>query len=238
MKILGIIPARGGSKRIPNKNIRKFAGKPLIAWSIESALKSGLDKVIVTTDNDKIAGIAKKYGAEVPFIRPSNLANDKSGVEPVLKHAFEWLRNNKNYKADAIALLMPTNPTRTSELINEAIKIFKKTKPDSVVSVTEATANNNPYWVLKRNKKNNVVLFTGRSLKKIITRSQDLPKCYSRNDLIYILKPQNLYEKKPNLYGNKVELFENEDFYNVDINTENDWFISEQKVKLFLSRLK
>ena len=87
MKILGIIPARGGSKRVPGKNIKPVGGKPLIAWTIESALKSHLDRVLVSTDDPKIARIAKRYKAEVPFLRPADLAGDKLGIEPVLIHA-------------------------------------------------------------------------------------------------------------------------------------------------------
>jgi len=231
MKILGIIPARGGSKSIPQKNIKKLFNKPLIAWSIESALKSKLDRVIVTTDNKHIAKIAKKYGADVPFLRPKKLATDTIGIEPVLLHALDWLAKNESYFPDAIALMMPTNPLRPAKHIDNAIKLFKKTKADSVVSVHEVIANDNPYWMLKKDKKGRVTLFTGEPLIKIKTRRQELPKCYSRNDIIYLLKPKNLLEKTPNLYGKKVELYIMDNFYNIDINTEEDWFICQQKFK-------
>lgn len=231
MKIIGIIPARGGSKSIPAKNIKKLLGKPLIAWSIKSALKSNLDRVIVTTDDKKIANIAKKYGAEVPFIRPKKLATDTMGIEPVVQHTLDWLKKNENYVPDAVALMMPTTPLRPSKHINGAIRMFKKEKPDSVISVYEAQANDNPHWMLKINKKKKVVLFTDEPLSKIKTRRQELPKCYSRNDIIYILKPKNLKEKKPNLYGQKVKLYIMDHFYNIDINTPEDWFICEQKLK-------
>jgi CMP-N-acetylneuraminic acid synthetase len=236
MKILGVIPARGGSKRIPRKNIRLLNGKPLLAWTIENAIKSGISRVVVSTDDPIIAKIAKKSGAEVPFLRPSELAGDKLGIEPVLKHAFEWYKTNEHFHADAIALLMPTSPLRRTEHIDEAINILKRTKADSVVSVIPATANNNPHWILKRNSRGRVVLFTGDPLTKIKTRSQDLPPCYSRNDVIYLLKPKNLYEKIPNLYGKKVELYVMDEFFDVDINTPNDWFICQQKFKLLKKR--
>ncbi|HPN89397.1 MAG TPA: acylneuraminate cytidylyltransferase family protein, partial [Candidatus Paceibacterota bacterium] len=232
MKILGIIPARGGSKRVPNKNIKMVGGKPLIAWSIESALKSDLDRLVVSTDDEKIARIAKKYGAEVPFLRPGELSGDKLGIEPVLKHALEWLLEKENFKPEAVALLMATAPMRRPEHINQAIKIFKNKKADSVISVIEAKANSNPHWLLKKDSKDQLVLFTGKPLTKIITRSQDLPVCYSRNDIIYVLKPKNLYDKTPNLYGKKTELLVMDDFYNVDINTPEDLFICRQKIKL------
>ncbi len=232
MKILGIIPARGGSKRIPKKNITKIGGRPLIAWTIESALKSKLDRVIITTDDQTIAKVAKRYGAEVPFTRPSNLANDKIGIEPVLIHALNWLKENEDYKPDAIALLMPTFPLRQAKHINEAIDIFCQKKPDSVISVIEAKANANPHWIIKKNNQNKVTLFTNKPLTQIATRSQDLPICYSRNDMIYLLRPENLKAKKPNLYGQKVELYVMDDFFNADINTPEDLFICRQKMKL------
>jgi len=123
MKILGIIPARGGSKRLSGKNIKKLAGKPLIAWTIESAKQSHLDRIIVTTDDLQIAKVAKRYGVEVPFIRPTELAGDKLGIEPVLTHALDWLKKEEGYQPDAVALLMPTFPLRQSNHIDEAIKI-------------------------------------------------------------------------------------------------------------------
>ncbi|MDD5071977.1 MAG: acylneuraminate cytidylyltransferase family protein [Patescibacteria group bacterium] len=231
MKILGIIPARGGSKSIPLKNIKKLLNKPLIAWTIESALESNLDRILVTTDDKRIAGIAKKFGADVPFIRPKELATDITGIEPVIKHALNWLKENENYVPDAVALMMPTTPLRPAKHINGAIELFKKTKADSVVAVYEVIANENPHWMLKINDKNRVVLFTGEPLTKIKTRRQELPICYSRNDIIYIFKPKNLYGKTPNLYGKKVELYLMDEFYSIDINTEEDWFVCEQKLK-------
>ncbi len=233
MKIAAVIPARGGSKRIPRKNIKSFCGKPLIAWTILGALKSKyLDRVIVSTDDKEIAKIAKKYGAEVPFLRPAELAISTIGIEPTLKHVYQWLLENENYKADALALLMPTAPLRQTRHIDEAIEIFKKKKVDSVVAVNETPANHTPYWTLICSQKGKVSLWGGVSLKNIITRSQDFPqKCYARNDLIYVLKPKNLFEKKPNLYGNKVELYVIPDLsnYEIDINTPDEWADAEMK---------
>lgn len=231
MNILGIIPARGGSQSIPRKNIKNLMGKPLIAWSIESALDSKLDRVIVTTDDKEIASIAKQYGAEAPFIRPENLANNTIGIEPVVQHTLDWLNENENYVPDAVALMMPTTPLRPTKHINSAIELFIKKNPDSVVSVHKTIANDNPHWMLKINEQQKVVLFTNEPLSKITTRRQELPSCYVRNDIIYILNPKNLKENNPNLYGQHVELYIMDHFYNIDINTPEDWFICEQKLK-------
>lgn len=232
MKILAIIPARGGSKRIKQKNIKDFHGKPLIAWAIKAALKSkSIDKVVVTSEDKKIVKIAKKFGAEVPFLRPKHLAKDNTAIEPVLINTLEWLKKHENYKPDAIVLIFPTNPLKTAYHLDEAIKLFKEKKADSVISVSEAIGNNNPYWILKKTKSGKVVFFNNTSLKKIITRSQDLPKTYSRNDIIYVLKPKNLYEKPSNLYGNKIELYVMDKLFDGDINTQEDWDICLHKFK-------
>ena len=231
MKIVAIIPAKGNSQRVSDKNIKNFNGKPLIAWAILNAKKSRLDRVIVSTDSPEIAKIAKKYGAEVPFLRPKDLATPTIGIEPTLKHAYEWLLQNEGYKADGLALLMATNPLRQSFHINEAIKIFADKKADSVVAVNETPANHTPYWTLVQTG-NKVSLFGGEDLKNILTRRQDFPKkCYARNDLLYILKPKNLYEEKTNLYGKKVEMYITSTIYEADINTPEEWLQTEIKFK-------
>lgn len=232
MHIVGMIPARGGSKRIPGKNIKEFHGLPLIAWSVIPALKSNLAKVIVTTDDEAIAQIAKHHGADVPFLRPNELATDTTAIEPVLRHAIEQLEAAGD-TIDAIALMMPTFPMRTPELINEAIDQFIASGKDSLISVIPAIANRNPHWILKQKEDGGVVLFNGDPLTKMPTRSQDLPPTYSRNDMIYILKKENLYQETPNLYGNSQELMIMDPFYEADINTKEDWFVTSEKM-LFL----
>ena len=233
MKIIGIIPARGSSERVPNKNLKSFNGKPLIAWAILSAKKSkSLNRVIVSTDSPNIAKVAKKYGAEAPFLRPAELSNSTIGIEPTLKHAYQWLIDNQNYKADGIALLMPTNPLRQPFHIDNAVKIFTKKNADSVVSVNETPANHTPYWTLVRSKDGKVKLFGNIDIKNILTRRQDFPqKCYARNDLIYLLKPKNLFEKKPNLYGKKVDLYETSMLYEIDLSTPDEWLEAEMRQK-------
>lgn len=235
INIVAVIPARGGSEKIPKKNLLKFHGKPLIAWTIINAKKSKhLDRIIVSTDNPQIAKVAKEYGAEVPFLRPSELSVSTIGIEPALKHAYEWLLKNENYKADALVLLMPTSPLRQTFHIDEAIEIFKSKKVDSVVAVNETPANHTPYWTLVRSPKGKVTLWGGTPLKNILTRRQDFPqKCYARNDLVYVLNPKNLYEDRPNLYGKKVELYIIEDarLYEADINTPDELKDAEIKFK-------
>jgi len=143
MKILGLIPARGGSKGIPLKNIQKLAGKPLINYTIESAKKSKIDKVIVSTDTKKIAQISTSAGAEVPFLRPKKISKDSSSTIKVIKHALKFLKLKQNYEPDIIVILQPTSPLRTAKMINNSINILKKSKCSSVISVSKIKSH--PY---------------------------------------------------------------------------------------------
>lgn len=233
MKILGLIIARGNSKGIPHKNIKELAGKPLIAWTIDAAKKSGIiDRLVLSTNDKEIASIAKRYGAEVPFMRPAELAQDTTASLPVIQHAVSWLKKNEKYEPDAVLLLQPTAPFRQAFHIKEAINLFKKNKCDSVVSLSLVPGHYNPHWVFKLNKKNELELFTGESIKNIIKRRQDLPLVYTRNGAIYIFKPHLLFQMpEPSLYGDKVFGYVMEEKYSVNLDTPDDWIIAESKAK-------
>ena len=131
-----VIPARAGSKRIPRKNIKEFNGKPIIAYSIEAALKSNcFSQVIVSTDDDEISEVAKKYGAHVPFVRPDELSNDYVGTIPVIKHTIEWMEDNNNY-IENVCCLYATAPFIQSKIISKAYKQLKDSSADYCFSVT------------------------------------------------------------------------------------------------------
>ncbi|MGK9117716.1 cytidylyltransferase domain-containing protein [Olivibacter jilunii] len=133
--MLAIIPAREGSKGLPGKNIKLLAGKPLIAYSIEAALKSrSITKVIVTTDSEEIAKISMDFGAECPFLRPSELSTDTARSIDVYKHTIDWLRANESLEVESMAILQPTSPLRTHVDIDAAISLFYERNADSVVS--------------------------------------------------------------------------------------------------------
>ncbi len=230
MNILAIIPARSGSKRVPNKNIRDFHGKPLIAWAIEAANNSKfISKTFVSTNDGAIADVARAHGAQVPFLRPNELAEDTTKIEPVLIHALEEFEKNGE-KIDAIVLLMATNPLRTSTHIDEAIALYKNSNVTSVVTVHETKGNKNPHWIIKQDEQG-TRFFNDSSLKNIISRSQDLPPCYSRNDIAYVINPKNLYESPSNLYGDNVKLCIMDDIYDSDINSSEDWYIAHDKFR-------
>lgn len=149
-EVLAIIPARGGSKGIPRKNIRDFAGYPLIAWSIAAGLKSELvTRVIVSTDDEEIAAVARAWGAETPFLRPAEFAQDKTTDLPVFEHALKWLAENENYHPDVVVQLRPTSPIRPVGLVDDAVRILlQNTDADSVRGVVPAGQNPHKMWRL------------------------------------------------------------------------------------------
>jgi len=185
MAIIAIIPARGESKSIPRKNIKLLAGKPLIAYTIETALKCKLlDRIIVSTDDKEIAAISKKHGAEVPFMRPRELALDSIPMLPVLQHAVSYLEQNEKLHIDIVVLLQPTSPFREVSDIESCIKKLKKEKADSVVTVCEA--EHNPYFVMMKFQDDNLVPLL--KTEKPVTTRQDALKVYRLNGAVYAVK--------------------------------------------------
>ncbi len=234
-KILGIIPARGGSQSIPRKNIKQFVGKPLIAWAIESLIKSGVvDRVVVSTDDEEIANVAKKEGAQVPFLRPRELAQDTTPTLPVLQHCVRWLKDHENYFPDYVVLLEPTSGGKRPFHIQGVVDLLLKTGADSVFSVAEVPGVLSPHWQLKLDSENRIELFTGGSMKNVIHRRQDLPKTYYRNSSVYAFKPEVLFSDEPSLYGNDVRAFITDQKYAFDIDTPEDWEFAERQFKRVL----
>lgn len=236
-KILGVIPARGGSKSIPRKNIKPFCGKPLIAWKIEAARASGVfERIVVSTDDKEIAEIARQYGAEVPFTRPAEFAEDATPTLSVLQHALTWLRDKENYQPDAVVLLEPTTPAVQPFHIREMIEILVKTGADSVVSVVEVPTAYNPHWQFTMAEDARLSLFAGTSIKKIIRRRQDLPKTYHRNSALYVFKPGLIFADEPSFYGEDVRGYVMDREYSSDIDTLEDWAEAEENMYTLLPR--
>ena len=188
MRILAIIPARGGSKGVPKKNSKLLGGKPLIAYTIQAAQNSKLiTDIIVSTDSDEIIKIVQDYGLEVPFKRPANLATDESPTILTIIHALEYFKS-RGIQYDAVCLLQVTNPFRTNEFIDKSIEKFKNSNTDSLVSVLKVPHEFNPHWVFEKKEDGNLKISTGES--KIISRRQDLPTAYFRDGSIYITKTE------------------------------------------------
>ena len=184
-KVLAVIPARAGSKGILHKNLRDLAGKPLIAWTIEAALAcSEIERVILSTDSQEIAGIARDLGAEVPFLRPPELAEDTSLTTPVILHVLQWLARNEGYQPSQVMCLQPTSPLCSALDMTGAIELLAQKKGDTVVSVTASQSH--PYFTKKVDEDQKVTDFI--SLKEPIFRRQDLPPLYTLNGAIYLAR--------------------------------------------------
>lgn len=233
-RILALIPARGGSKRLPGKNILNFSGKPLIAWSIEAALKSKyIDRVVVSTDDNEIAEVGRKYGANVPFIRPKKIASDEATTIDVALHAINALKN-MGQVYELIILLQPTSPLRVTEDIDRLIELSIESKSDCVVSVCEA--EHNPLWcnTLPASKS-----LSGFLEEKIINkRSQDLDKYYRLNGSMYLCNINRLVSENTFFLKDKIIAYEMSQESSVDIDTRLDFiyaaavydYISHQKL--------
>ena len=228
--VTALIPARGGSKRLPRKNIKSLCGKPLIAWTIDVAKESKyIDSVVVSTDDFEIKEVAEKFGASVPFLRPENLSNDTASSFDVVKHAIEFLNINKvNH---LIVLLQPTSPLRTVEELDEALELFINKKASGVVSVSEC--EHSPLWTNTLPENLSMADFIRPEVQG--KRSQDLPKYYRLNGSIYIYSTEQLIKNNHIFYNNLVYGFETSANISVDIDTEIDFIIAEKFLQHRLS---
>lgn len=197
-KILALIPARSGSKGVPGKNIRLLAGKPLIAHSIAAALDSKyIDRVIVSTDGEEIAAVAKKYGAEVPFLRPPELAGDRTLDFPVFEHCLNWLRENENYVPDLIVHLRPTGPVRDVKQIDEAIELLARhPEADSVRSVNEPAKTPYKMWSIEGEFMKPLFASLPGINEPYGAPRQALPKVYETNPNIGVMWRDTVLKKK------------------------------------------
>jgi CMP-N-acetylneuraminic acid synthetase len=190
--VIAIIPARSGSKRLPQKNILDLSGKPLIAWTIEAALNSGLfDRVIVSTDSNYIAEISTSYGAEVPFLRPPSLSTDTATSFDVVVHTLDYF-SKIGEVFNIVTLLQPTSPLRTAEHIKGAFKLFNEKNASSVISVCEC--EHSPLW--SNIVEDDLALDNFLEPELLLKRSQDLPSYYRLNGAIYVCKSKDLIDNK------------------------------------------
>ena len=227
LKILAIIPGRGGSKGIPSKNIQKLGKLPLIAHTIQSAKGSKkVNRIIVSTDSKKIAKIAEKYGAEVPFLRPKKFSRDSSSTLDVVKHTIQFLQKVEKYTPDIIIILLPTAPFRPPNLIDESVKLLKNTNATSVVSVLKTKTH--PFKVFL--PENGFLKPFKRDYQKYYQR-QKLPDFYHTTGAAYTFWFDTL-KKYGHYYGPRMKpLISHYDEMNVDIDSIFDLFIAEMTLK-------
>ena len=224
--ILVIIPARGGSKGVPRKNLKLLNNVPLINYTIETARKIFSDKIIcVSTDDDEIIEVVEKSGLKVPFKRPASISTDNSSSYEFLLHALDFYHKEKNYNPDILILLQPTSPFRSANQILEALKLYELNDIDMVVSVKKAKSS--PYFNLFEE---NTLGLLKKSKEHNFTRRQDTPNVWETNGAIYIINVNSLKSQKSIPYD-RVLKYEMNDFHSHDIDTSFDWSIAEFLVK-------
>lgn len=218
---LCVIPARGGSKRIPRKNIKEFRGKPIITYSIEAAIESGcFDKVIVSTDDDEVAAVARESGAEIPFIRPHNLADDHAGTLPVIKHAIEWFESN-GFTPEEVCCLYATAPFVKADFLVKAYEQLLSTDSDYCFTVTNYSF---PIQrAIKITREQRVKMFYPQFSA---TRSQDLEHAYHDAGQFYWGKSNAFKELKP-FFSEYSSPFLLPQYYVQDIDSIEDWLQAE-----------
>jgi CMP-N,N'-diacetyllegionaminic acid synthase len=231
MKVLGIITARGGSKGIPGKNLKLLAGRPLLDYSIDAANDTPLDRLILSTEDKKIADAARALGCEVPFMRPAELARDETPHLPVIQHAVKWLQDQQGYTPDIVLTLQPTSPLRSAADIAAALRMLELSDADSVVSVNEVTAHAHPMRMLKVDEHGLAKLFaTGEPVRNRINRRQDLPKAWVMNGAIYACRTHVLFAAPPSLYGDRVVAYPMPPERSISIDDLDDWEAAERAI--------
>jgi CMP-N,N'-diacetyllegionaminic acid synthase len=221
--IVGLILARGGSKRIQKKNLKNLYDKPLIAWTIKTALESNIfSDLIVSTDDHDIAEVAKKYGANIPWLRPQNLATDRSPSINSVLHAIDMLEKQRRFP-DGLMLLQPTLPFRSVSTIHNSIDLFVHNKNKSVISFNEIDSK--PEWCF-RVKYNRISPLMGWN--NIIKRSQDIPQTLQINGLIYLASPDVIKKEKSFLFSRSTPLITDDKTESLDIDTEEDFILAEK----------
>jgi CMP-N,N'-diacetyllegionaminic acid synthase len=222
-RIIGIIPARGGSKGIPRKNIRLLAGKPLIGWTIEAALNSKVcERLLVSTDDPEIAAVAREFGADTPFLRPPSLSSDISTSVSVVEHAIDWMNDTGAETFSHVLFLQPTSPFRTAGDIQNAVNIAKKTDA-AVVSVCEP--QHHPYLFKIIREDGTLGNLIPESAQ--YSRRQDFPPVFTLNGAIYVISVNRL-KKEKTFTPKKTVPYIMPPERSLDIDTPWDFFLAEQ----------
>ena len=232
IEVLAIIPARGGSKSIPHKNIRSFAGYPLISYSIAAGLQAkSVTRTIVSTDDEEIARISREYGAEVPFLRPAKYSRDNTQDFPVFQHALSWLAEEQNYHPDVVVQLRPTSPVRPRYCVDDAVKILlDHPNADSVRGVVMAGQNPYKMWQINSEGRLAPLIKVNGIEEAYNVPRQELPDVYWQTGHIDAIRPKVILEKK-SMSGKNIWPLVIDPLYTVDIDTLLDWENGERLVK-------
>lgn len=225
MRVLGVVPARSGSRGIPRKNVRLLGGKPLLQYTAEAASRATkITRTILSTDDPEIAAIGRRCGLEVPFLRPAELAKDETPTLRVIQHAIEWLEMHGD-AYDAVCLLEPTSPFRRADTIDACVNLLAEGIADAVVTVRPIPAHFNPHWVYFRAQDGTLHLSTGES--EPISRRQDLPPAYCRDGCVYATK-RDVIMKEDSIYGRRLVGYIVDTDRTINIDTLDDWVLAER----------
>lgn len=225
--VLGLIPARGGSKGIPGKNIYPLKGKPLLAYTCEAAIQSKqLQRVILSTDSQEIADVGSKYGVEVPFLRPERYAQDNTPSMDVVLHALDWLQKSENWIPDVVVLLQPTSPLRKAVHIEQALQTFHEKQAETVVSVVKVPHRFSPYTIQKLHN-GSLHDFWEEDVPFDRFRRQDIPELYARNGPAVLITRTEVIQQSKSFYGKKVIPYIMEEKYSIDIDDMSDLQLAE-----------
>jgi len=223
-RVLGLIPARGGSKTVPRKNIRLLGGRPLLAYTADAALAAQrLARVIVSTDDQEVAEVARHSGVEVPFMRPAELATDAAPTLGVVQHALRWLQTHGEWY-DAVCLLQPTSPFRQPGEIDGCIALLLETNVDAAMTVRQVPDEFNPHWTYERDDRGYLRLSTGEPTP--ISRRQDLPVAYHRDGSVLVTRREVVLQRD-SLYGDRVVGYVMDVGPSVDLDSLADWARAE-----------
>ena len=226
MKILAIIPARAGSKGVPGKNIRPLGGKPLLQWTIETALAvAGLARVVASTEDAEIADLARAGGAEVPFLRPPNLATDTAKSIDVVINVLQTLES-KGESYDAVCLLQATTPYRSVALLQRAIEDFESNDFTGLISVSSVPTHYHPNWAFVAEGN---LLTPAQGVGSVIPRRQALPPAFVRDGAVYHTRTEVLLERS--FFGDRLGYIENTDARRVNIDTPAEWALAESMLQ-------
>lgn len=225
MTVLGIVPARLGSKGIPGKNIRLLAGKPLLQYTAEAAKRATrLTRTILSTEDPGIAAVGRQCGLDVPFLRPKELASDETPSLPVIQHAVRWLET-RGESFDAICLLEPTSPLRQAGTIDSCLRLLEESGADAVVTVIAVPSRFNPHWVYFGCGDGRIRISTGED--EPIGRRQDLPPAYCRDGSVYAIR-RDVILKADSLYGRHLVGYVLDASTSVNIDDLEDWRAAER----------
>jgi len=229
LKVITLIPARKGSKRIPNKNLRTLAGKPCIQHTIECANEAGISRVIVSTDSQEIAEVAQNNGVEVPFLRPKELAEDHVPDFPVVKHCLDYLEQKEAWIPDILIFLRPTMPLRKPEEIVESFRLLKSNPGIDCIRTT-CPVPYPPYWMKRRDEKGLLEPFCREIVPYQYTRSQELPETVMCDGYVDISRVSVVRKYRQVVAGN-IASYHREDQIFIDLDEEKDWQYLEYLMK-------